>query len=121
MLKEVKKGDKVVVVRGYGYSDSRAVGIVKRVMKRFIELEDGSRWLLNGLPHRRRDRCWLLEHTEELENEIRARNMGRWLSQVKYDGYSLQALREIVALVKKHAPEENQTSASETTEAGGVE
>jgi hypothetical protein len=106
MLKEVKKGDKVVVVRGG--MDSMAIGIIKRVMKHFIELEDGSKWRLNGLgayPHRRWDCAQLLEHTEELENEIRARNIGRWLSQVKYDGYSLQALQEIVALVKKYKPE----------------
>ena len=112
MLKEVKKGDKVIVVRGY--NDSRAIGIVKRVMKRFIELEDGSRWRTNGLgsyPYKRWDQCRLLECAEDLENEVRVRNLGRWLSQVKYDDYSLQALQEIVALVKKHKP----------TEAGAVE
>jgi hypothetical protein len=98
-----KVGDKVAV-RGEGLDrDNLRIEKVARVLKSFVELEDGSKFSHTGNPYPRRE--WSTVHmvrlTPELETLARRQRFVRFLDYgIKWDSLDTETLAEIVGIVR---------------------
>ena len=90
-----------VAIRGETLEQDRLrIGKVTRILKRFIELEDGSQFSHNGSIYPRRE--WstvnLYICTPELEEEFWRQRFIRVLGARKWDSLPTETLRELVSL-----------------------
>lgn len=110
----VKPGDWVTKFWGFRHQPE-SLAKVKRVMQRFIELEDGSKWNLWGHPYPRNSSynspC-IEVTTQAHRDEIRARRLRGVISdwaEKRMGSASLEELATVAAAIPKEKPEEEST------------
>lgn len=106
MKHEWSVGQTVAKCYGGGHMGRVEKGVVKRIMKQFVELEDGSKWKLDGRQHPRGD-GWHFSHIEpytDEHREIRLRaivqNELRELQKLDLKNVALDGLQIIRKLIK---------------------
>ena len=98
---ELKVGDKVAI-RGVRMSrNALHLSMVARVLKRYVVLNDGSKFSLSGevYPHQPYSMVHLLPLTEDLEKEAREQRFVRILNVTKWADLDFETLEKIVSLV----------------------
>lgn len=101
-MAEFEIGNKVAI-RGVGIDrDALQVRTVARVLKRFVELDNGSKFTHNGsvYPRQEYSSTRLLLLTPELEAEARRQSFVRFLGTRKWDSMPTETLAKIVSLVR---------------------
>ena len=103
MPNEWKVGDKVAVPFGIN-PKSMVARRVERVLKRFIELNDGSQWTHTGhqYPHARYRTRFIHPMTDELEAEISRQRAIRFLEKTEWGKVGTDTTKQIVALLVDH-------------------
>jgi hypothetical protein len=99
-----KIGDRVAIRGGSVLDRDRLrLGTVKRVMKRFVELEDGSQFTHEGGDYPRREYTFtrLLALTPEVKAEARRQSFIRFLFRVEWGELETGTLAKIVSLVRE--------------------
>jgi len=100
-----------VAVNGLGLSHTGVgIGKVKRVLKRFVELEDGSQWKHDGskYPHESYSQRYIEPVTDEHCEKVRRQRVIRFIEKRRYDrehelwhGITTDTLYRIAALLKE--------------------
>ncbi len=98
---DLEVGDKVAAPLGI---DPEAViaRTVTRILKRFIELSDGSKWDHNGhpYPHQRYSTRFIRPMTEELEAKIHRQRALRYIGKANLASLTTGTISAIVGLIK---------------------
>ena len=94
-------GDKVAAPLGID-RDAVIARTVTRILKRFIELSDGSKWDHNGYPypHQQYSTRFIRPMTEELETIIHRQRTIRFIERLDWNDIPTGTLSAIVGLVK---------------------
>ena len=99
-----------VAMRGLGWGSDVEIGKVKRVTKRFVELEDGSRWTHGGstYPHQSYSRRGIDPIDDEHRAKVKRQRLLRYLEKRLCDrkhefghGIDIDTLCRMAALLKK--------------------
>lgn len=98
---EWKVGDKVAAPFGMD-PDSFTVRKVERVLKRFVELNNGSQWTHDGhpYPHQQYNTRFIRPMTVELDAEIHRQRATRFLGKTNWTSLDTDTLDKIVELVR---------------------
>ncbi len=97
-----KVGDRVAVLDWKGHFDR--ISRVRRVMVRFVELDSGSKWQLDGSRYPKRqlgDRACILETTPEHEDADERRQSASRLFNMEWRNLSVDQLRRVMAIVNE--------------------
>ena len=102
-METLEVGDKVAVRGGYMNREAIEVHTVSRVLKRFVELENGAQFTHTGsaYPHRDYSTSFMVALTPELEAEARRQKFVRFLGSRKWDSYSTETLAKVMSLVRE--------------------
>jgi hypothetical protein len=102
----LKVGDTVTI---FNHNEFRGLApykitTVKRTMKRFVELEDGSKWGLDGYSYPHSSGYWgpyirltTDEHRAKMQFNVLARKIHYWFSDTNLNKCSLEELQRIHA------------------------
>jgi hypothetical protein len=100
MKNEWKVGDRVAAPIGMS-RNSIVARKVERVLKRFIELNDGSQWTHTGhsYPHVRYSTRFIRPMTDELEAQISCQRAIRFLEKTEWAKVGPDTTKQIVAIL----------------------
>lgn len=113
-MREWKDGDKVAAPIGMG-RNSITTKTVKRILNRFVELNDGSKWSHDGYPypHVRYNTRSIRPMTPELETAIHRQRGIRFLEKIEWGEVGTDTAERIVAILKAEKTQVEQGSAEE--------
>ena len=73
-------------------------------MKRFLELNDGSKWLPNGVgqyPYRKWDFKSLEPYSQEHADELRYKTILQEIKSTKFEDLDSESLEKIIKIIKE--------------------
>ena len=97
-------GDEVAIRSGPAIYGPHRKKVVKKLLKRYIELDDGSKWTPDGWPWGRRDRSVVysrarLEHWSEKHDEVNLRFEVSYSFDKQKDELTYEQLKQIWLII----------------------